>query len=498
MAQIAICTSLACGSVGNITARTLDQVLTGSGSSWVNIFDQWNQYHYENDLAISKASSNAWLTVSTTNLTVGSMQAAQAGSVFHGSYKTADMQADSPIIVRREYPKEKVGQLKYKDFVKRKQSGEILLNAMRNRSIEVVAHPGTLRGIVTQGATRRLPRHFEMSSGSLYSNQYGRWHLEETDLYYSDRPRTDQIYTVYTVPGRLTTPVSEGEIKQWIAKTWRSLDELEVDSGLVTEARAEANAGLLDLTTTLAEVPETIKMIVEACRLVLMKYLEYKRKVDVLRSNRISSPDLLSQIADLWMQYRYGIMPNVYTIQDGLSYLQSTVVAYQTIRKGTREFVFQPDPIGDWTAPEVDLFHRVFLKNRFDVKALSRSGAFLKTNLLSTAWELIPLSFVIDWVLNVGDYLSSLWRPVGSVQEACQASWQSRDVKIRLSNPEYLGADIDVLLGYYRSEIIQPNAHVGLNIQLGVTWKRALDAIALSWGMTSTDFKRSTKLRWRL
>ena len=98
-------------------------------------------------------------------------------------------------------------------------------------------------------------------------------------------------------------------------------------------------------------------------------------------------------IAASWLTYRYGIMPNVYLIEDALKALDADKTLFlrdRSRRLSQVPFLERPN----WGSPEVEVTDRVLVKSRLEND--SKVGSQLSASLTKTAWELIPLSFVID------------------------------------------------------------------------------------------------------
>ena len=426
----------------------------------------------------------------------------QYANRYYGGFLTGVTAVPDPITVKSRNQKPLRRKGSYKAWKAARENGEILLSPIERFSFEGTCTAG-FRHPVSGGSRWRYDQWHTRFMQSLWTKvpnacpaQTGmKWLFRPNEMIDHQGPRgTIQVYRQYAMQGGLTVPLSATDMLEWFSMFRESILSLEVSTSLVTQARAEARSAILDLTTTLAELPETLKMVFEAIRLLLAKYLEVKRKVDILQDNKINQADFVSQVSALWMQYRYGIMPHVYTIQDGLKYLDASLVEYLSTRVGERFAHSIPEWRG-WSPVGVDVTERVFIKHRFDIDALTKQAAFLKTDILSTAWELIPLSFVVDWALNIGDFLSSLSAPTGSIQEAAQRSVQVKPVTLSLANPNHPGAAFTATVGIYNSEIIKPSDHIGLAFDLSLTLKRKLDALALLWGATKTDFKRNLSKR---
>lgn len=251
-------------------------------------------------------------------------------------------------------------------------------------------------------------------------------------------------------------------------------------STLVTEVRSASNSGTYDVLTELAELPETVKYLYGVVKEILTLFRQTRRKVlQVSRRQRWESEadknaQHATEVASLWMQFRYAVMPLVYSANDMLEVLSIQVSKYLSFREGSSEkttlTIFGKER-------EVTTVHRCFLKRRFGASGTQLID-HLKMDVLATAWEMIPLSFVVDWALNVGDFLSSLGVPDAVTQEACTYSWKTL-ASLSVETP--VGSTLSIDFELYEQRVINPGAHIGLNLDVFMNLKRTLDALALSW-----------------
>lgn len=386
---------------------------------------------------------------------------------------------------------------KFKTFKNARESGAIVLNPMlayrgyRNNGVGFWAGEGTpmTSQPVLHSDTDCLGGGWGPTGCPNYpkGRLYGEGYITGTEG--ASKLSTTYHYDVWSVP-IVRTALSVDSEQALFARLVSDLDNMEIEPHLVTRARAEANTALLDVSTTLAEAPELISSILRTIELILAKYLEVRGKIKVLKRNKINSADTVSQIADLWLQYRYAIMPNVYTISDTIEYLASVTVSYQSVRNG-EHYTFEPPSFDGWEAEHVDMLNRCFIKNRFDM-AITKAKQYLGTNLFGTAYELVPLSFVLDWVLNVGDLITAISGPSGSIQEGGLYSWKASH-QFAYKHPDWKGSPYLVDIEYYKATTIDPASNLGLSPQFNVNWKRWMDALALSWGFTKGSFKQQLR-----
>lgn len=161
---------------------------------------------------------------------------------------------------------------------------------------------------------------------------------------------------------------------------------------------------------------------------------------------------------------------------------------------------------------------RSFIKQRFGLTGLANlSGVRLTLNPFRTAYELIPLSFVLDWAINIGDYITNLTTPSFADEMVCLTSVRdqtvktiylvdrSTDVKVSAwaantcigakSYTETFQRSVEeplrtTITNSYNRFPYSPEAKVV--VELNLNWKRILDALALSY-KPSRQILRSLK-----
>lgn len=336
---------------------------------------------------------------------------------------------------------------------------------------------------------------------------------------YEMQERTDDItayddgFDVTSLQGLLDSP--------------KSLFDESLDSE-VTSVVAEANTSTLDLLTSLAEMPETVRSIYDGLKFMLRGLsdvkkrnlsllhkskrvrTEHERKVFRVehesriaylaarneRSRRIvqakkarqlkqlendlkrNIDDIAKESSSVWLNYRYNITPTVMMIEDAVdAFFEKDAV----FKRWSSRVIYQGD------APEIegfkvngkfDLTQRVFIKRCFE-KGVP-FGHSLSADIFKTAWELVPLSFVVDWIFNIGDFiatsasstLSKVYKEGSTISLKCDGQ-----VVYTGKNNSKVTCE---LKGYKRIKI-NPNDYCRLVINPDITGKRQIDAIALSW-----------------
>lgn len=219
-------------------------------------------------------------------------------------------------------------------------------------------------------------------------------------------------------------------------------------ASLRTEAKAIAlaklSSSLVDartqwnLAVTLGEARETAAMIAHTAARVGKAFLSFKKgritdswrqlrgkdRVPVhhqenfrelkRRSNRDTWVD---EVASAWMEYSYGWRPLLGDIDSAAKYLaEKHVRGYYPVQevsrahrvratKYTKEGSNPIFGIREWTSSHSRFTYELYPDWARRPSTLNELGF---TDPYSLAWELLPLSFVTDWFVNVGQVLQSL------------------------------------------------------------------------------------------
>ena len=269
-----------------------------------------------------------------------------------------------------------------------------------------------------------------------------------------------------------------------------SLENLPIDYGMVTSVLAEANSGTLDLLTSMAEMPETVKSIYNALKQCITMYRDARQRAfrlyDKVKKGENQSvkttKDTLDAISDVWMNYRYNIMPNVYLIEDAYTTLTTSLATFLRFRDTDSDIPMELGDLHGFAASgKFTVTQRCLIKRAVTLAAeLPRLKHLMLTNLAVTAWELTPLSFVLDWFVNVGNCLAALFVNPSFDKEGSTFSWQ---ISGGMTYTHESGANVTIDARAYRRLVIDPRKAVSLTFKPELNWKRELDALALSWGI---------------
>lgn len=300
-----------------------------------------------------------------------------------------------------------------------------------------------------------------------------------------------QAYEVATQQLRLTETLSPLQLgwnnEDYTHSFKQALLGMRYDAGMTTELLAEANSGTLDLLTSVVEFPETVRSLYDLIMRCLNMYKDAKlrafRLYDKVKKGQNQSAktlrDTMDAITEVWMTYRYAIMPNVYMIEDIYETIYKKLHSFIRFRKTIRTDLEVSGPSGFTASGSFNVAHRGLIKRLIELNvALPKVKHLMLANIAVTAWELTPLSFVADWFLNIGDCLAALFVSPSFEKEGSTVSWQ---VDGTVNYVHASGANVSVDAKAYRRLVIDPRQTVSLVFNPQLNWKRVLDALSLSW-----------------
>lgn len=239
---------------------------------------------------------------------------------------------------------------------------------------------------------------------------------------------------------------------------------------LVNGVLDDLYSGAMDVLTELGELPETVSYLYSVLRRLVQLFLGLKSK-EVLARKKFKGKELIDELASLWMQFRYAASPLAYSFADGMELLNAQTKEYQSKRaRVDAPFEFSK---GEYTYKGT-IEARVFGKIKIDV---SSRVANMGLNPVKTLWELTPLSFVVDWVIPIGEWLGALMVPTSVTQTALQGSIRVRSVEV--AHSEY--GPVRTSFNYYRATPLE-GATKPFPAPF-LDWKRSLDSLALAWGL---------------
>lgn len=172
-----------------------------------------------------------------------------------------------------------------------------------------------------------------------------------------------------------------------------------------TRCLSQASRASTDMWENLAERRKTAQMLMHP----LGTWFRFERQ------NRVATSVLST--ANAWLAYRYGLRPLIGSTIDVLNALtrsnrptrvttrakdkiQGTNVSTVTKTSGSDKRTYQIQKLEEHQVKAISIDEVVW--------DMSDDLGFDKKSLLQLPWNMIPYSFVVDWFVNVGDFIGAL------------------------------------------------------------------------------------------
>ena len=208
------------------------------------------------------------------------------------------------------------------------------------------------------------------------------------------------------------------------------------------------------------------------------------------RKNKQMYRELTTTLSSLWLQFRYEVMPLVYTAEDALAVIANSTSEYLTSREGINlPLVLTPDPGWGLNQNEVIIPRslKVFIKSR--LKPENSYSKTMSMNPFSTAWELLTLSFVVDWFINIGDVIAAY---TGGFADSSAATTSIKlDTRQTFTIENVQGAYVELSANFYTRSTIDPRLCGGLVTRPELNLFRYLDAMSLAWSRSRFKISRA-------
>jgi len=236
------------------------------------------------------------------------------------------------------------------------------------------------------------------ASGTTYS-----WYIRHCDdKSYRRPPNTLPGFEVWTACQ------VDANINAWAAFTPNY-------AGVESRLRAKIKDMNVNLAQSVAEYRQASKMFAGLAGDIYSTFRSFRfgwKFADFVRILQRPKSKQELAIANRWLQYQYGLKPlmnDLYGVSDALA-------------KGIRDgmYLHVRSGVGDGFSSDVKTSDQNRLVTRVNARingvarykisdpTMKQVSQFGITNPLLLAWELIPYSFVVDWLFPVGRFLSSL------------------------------------------------------------------------------------------
>lgn len=381
----------------------------------------------------------------------------------------------------------------YKEFAEKRKAGEIVLNPMTARRVTAKLVPGLPSDVNPVSTSTLMVRAYSDPEPHVTTCGYKYIHptIGGIELKY---PRLSTIWVDYGLPvnrhydvfrvDELEMPPMSVvyEAHKQIAEYFEKHPH---NGQLVVKAYSEANQGAWDVLTELAEFGKTLEYGLDLLHNIVEMIVKLKRDLKRAHSMHAAAAEIAERVATIWLQFRYAVKPVVYSIQDIIEYRKSIFTPYQTIRKG-HDHELTLDLSSGWVAnAPVKFRDRCYVKSMYQVDFATYN---LTVSSARTFWEIFPLSWLIDFVISVGDFLTALSPPDALKNRGGMYSRQIVDGSIQIYNKDGRKGYIRLDATMYKADTItDPIAWVDLPFNYKLKWQQMLDVLALSWSRSKAQ-----------
>jgi hypothetical protein len=232
----------------------------------------------------------------------------------------------------------------------------------------------------------------------------------------ADPARVAAVSTIYRgYPTALPTPTLPGISSRAVNRA---------KSKFVSLAMRELQA--VDGGVVLGELRETIRMIRNPAGALVKGISGYfgaaKKQRRSLQNAKISTKQKV--LSNLWLEYSFGWVPFINDIGDGAKALQKIITAHRP-SAAIRGFGSDEEYVGSvgggsgfaplsWSCnlritdtTKAVVFGAISAENSATSEGIARVTGFNLSRFVPTIWELIPYSFLVDYLINVGQVLEA-------------------------------------------------------------------------------------------
>lgn len=186
----------------------------------------------------------------------------------------------------------------------------------------------------------------------------------------------------------------------------------------IASARSDAASASAQLLVSLGEARETLALLKAPLDVLLKRTEPFRVLRSRYNSGKLTYNDFIVEFSNIWLLYRYGIMPLVYEIQG----IVKALTEPSKPQRSTSRAIARDSGSTNWKTTgsssmitKIELAHSLVWTREYRATCLYESEDDLQArfglrlaDVPVAAWELTRLSFVYDWFVNAGDFLGSL------------------------------------------------------------------------------------------
>lgn len=188
-------------------------------------------------------------------------------------------------------------------------------------------------------------------------------------------------------------------------------DQIALMGNVLTRIRShDFNAAVFgaELSQTVGMVGDRVRSVLQGFRYALMG--QYGKALKMLAIKRPKAQRKFKDVSDFVLETRYGWLPLLGDIYEAMKAVHAMTTNARSVEFTERRTVRVTQDASPSTSiyqvPSVGTFTRSYTVRFTEQMSVARSLGLL--NPASVLWEKLPWSFVFDWFIPIGDYLSVL------------------------------------------------------------------------------------------
>jgi hypothetical protein len=372
-------------------------------------------------------------------------------------------------------------------------------------SYSYIAYGGDFEGesdVVIHGFKKRVAAGELFFNPRTYSrNQYGGagigYHLVSVSVPGCSSPLH---YTEYRLNGNGILPfIPKEQIEGKLvprAQTIVSQSTLrDLKSEVATEMLNKRGRSDSNLYESLAELDKTVGMFerpISRISRTLNRAAQAKREGKFLGYT-------VDGVSNLWLAYRYGIVPALNDIQGIVDGLKEKTEKRRATTRAKKGFEVSKTIGGTGVLSILTMTYQVKVTESYTVRAMSldefstslwENIGFTQKGLITVPWELVKYSFVADWFVNIGDFIGAIvpafgYHNLGSAMTVIHGLYnQYQSVSTVCTNSGYTllvqpsGSYTISRLEKFRGSVPFPDIVIKNDFRFD-KWKRVADALSL-------------------